>query len=50
MEIIVPVELDQEKSRQDFLHGKLKLVMYQSGPEQRRDGELLRAYLCCATS
>lgn len=42
------MELDQEKSRQDFLHGKLKLLVYQSGPGQRRDGELLRAYLCPA--
>lgn len=42
------MELDQEKSRQDFLHGKPKLPMYQSRPGQRRDGELLRAYLCPA--
>lgn len=46
MEIIVPMRLDQEKSRQDFLHGKLKLLVYRSGPGQRREGELLRAYLC----
>lgn len=44
MKITLPVELDQDKSRQDFLHGKLKMVVFQGRPRRRRDGELLTAY------
>lgn len=38
MEIIVPMELDQEKSRQDFLHGKLKLLVYQRWARTKEGG------------